>query len=170
MVWQVESRSIKTQDFTINLSLFNQLVVSSNVEFNNYLQSYPKRPNNFLDYTFWLIFFFKPPVSPASPCCFSFITISKRIIRKYFNITFYYYNFFGQNMVLFSLYYNVSNSRNFFYSQGSSLLHLNVTFIWTKIWSARSSWSMTFKLTPLVTTSSHRDIVGISFSFFLTYW
>ena len=58
MVWQVESRSVKTQDFTINLSLFNQLVVSSNVKFNNYLQSYPKRPNNFLDYTFWLIFFF----------------------------------------------------------------------------------------------------------------
>ena len=54
----MESRSVKTQDFTINLSLFNQLVVSSDVKFNNYLQSYPKRPYNFLDYTFWLIFFF----------------------------------------------------------------------------------------------------------------
>ena len=54
----MESRSVKTQDFTINLSLFNQLVVSSDVKFNNYLQSYPKRPYNFFGLYVLAEFFF----------------------------------------------------------------------------------------------------------------
>ena len=83
------------------------------------------------------------------------------IITIFFLVLIWYY-------LVYTIMYQILGI--FFYSQGSSLLHLNVTFIWTKIWSARSSWSMTSKLTPLVTTSSHRDIVGISFSFFLTYW
>ena len=114
MVWQVESRSVKTQDFTINLSLFNQLVVSSNVKFNNYLQSYPKRPNNFLDYTFWLIFFLNHLSRQPLLAVSLLLQFQKESFENILTLRFIITIFFGQNMVLFSLYYNVSNSRNFF--------------------------------------------------------
>lgn len=110
----MESRSIKTQDFTINLSLFNQLVVSSNVKFNNYLQSYPKRPNNFLDYTFWLIFFLNHLSRQPLLAVSLLLQFQKESFENIITLRFIITIFFGQNMVLFSLYYNVSNSRNFF--------------------------------------------------------
>ena len=110
----MESRSVKTQDFTINLSLFNQLVVSSNVKFNNYLQSYPKRPNNFLDYTFWLIFFLNHLSRQPLLAVSLLLQFQKESFENILTLRFIITIFFGQNMVLFSLYYNVSNSRNFF--------------------------------------------------------
>ena len=117
----MESRSVKTQDFTINLSLFNQLVVSSDVKFNNYLQSYPKRPYNFFGLyvlaDFFFFFFFFNHLSRQSALPVSLLLQFQKesfenILTLRFIITIF---FFGQNMVLFSLYYNVSNTRIFFF-------------------------------------------------------
>ena len=75
----------------------------------------------FLDYTFWLIFFFfffffnhlsRQSALPVSLLLQFQKESFENILTLRFIITIF---FFGQNMVLFSLYYNVSNTRIFFF-------------------------------------------------------
>ena len=125
----MESRSVKTQDFTVNLSLFNQLVVSSDVKFNNYLQSYPKRPYNFLDYTFWLIFFFNHLSRQSLLAVSLLLQFQKESFENILTLRFIITIFFLARIwyyLVYTIMYQILEFFFFLQRQGSSLLHLNL--------------------------------------------